>query len=185
MSAPTAEDVCKLFELSDGARELLTPGVRPRPFLETLIARGHHADAVLLMAHAMPKREAIWWACHCVRKTAERGLDPGSEAIVAAAEKWVAKPSDEGRREAFRLAEAESFAPPAGFVGMAVFFSSGSLSLPGMPVVPPKDHLTAGMVGNAVKVAAASRGGAKMPETYPPLLAVGLEIAEGKNRWKE
>jgi hypothetical protein len=68
---------------------------------------------------------------------------------------------------------------------MAVFFSSGSLSLPGLPPVPPKEHLSAGMVGNAVKMAAVSQGGAKAAELYPPFFALGFDIAAGKDRWSE
>jgi hypothetical protein len=184
MSSPTAADVCKLFELSDEAAALLSPDAKPRPFLETLIEKKHHADAALLMAHAMPKREAVWWACSCIRKIVAP-LKPTDEGILKTAEDWVAKPSDELRRETFRLAEVDSFEPPSGFVGMAVFFSSGSLAPPGLPVVAPKEHLTATMVGNAVRVVAASQGGPKQAEIYPQLLALGLEVADGKNRWKE
>ncbi len=184
-TAPNAAEVCKLFELSEPARGHLQPEMKPRPFLETLIEKKLYDDAAMLMAHAMPKREAIWWACQCVRLGAGDKLSPQSSDLIAAAEEWVAKPSDEQRRKAFEKAEAANFDPPAGFLGMAVFFSSGSLSLPNLPPVPPKDHLSAGMVGNAVKVAAIAQGCAKAAEYYPPFFALGFDIAAGKNRWPE
>lgn len=181
----TAADVCKNFELSRAAKDLLRPDEKPRPFLETLIEKRLNEDAVMLMAHAMPKREAIWWACRCVRMVLDERSPATQTELVAAAEAWAAKPADESRRSAFALAEAANFDPPAGLLGMAVFFSSGSLSLPNLPPVPPKDHLSAGMVGNAVKIAAVSQGGAKSSELYPKFFALGFEVAAGKDRWKE
>jgi hypothetical protein len=185
MSTPSAAEVCKNFELSEEARALLQPEMKPRPFLELLIEKALCEDAVMLMAHAMPKREAIWWACQCVRLVEGEAISPQALDLVAEAEAWVAKPTDEQRRKAFEKAEAANFDPPAGFVGMAVFFSSGSLSLPNLPPVPPKEHLSAGMVGNAVKVAAVAKGGARAPELFPLFFAMGFDVAAGKNRWKE
>lgn len=179
----TAAHVCKNFELSDGGKALLTPDAKPRAFLDLLIEKSFHDDAVMLMAHAMPKREAIWWACQCVRLSAK--LSPAAAEIIASAELYVAKPGDDVRRKTFALAEAANFDPPAGFVGMAVFFSSGSLSLPNLPPVPPKEHLAAGMVGNAVKVAAVSQGAAKLAEFRSQFLTLGFEVSAGRNRWKE
>lgn len=185
MSTPTAADVCKHFELSAPAMALLQPEMKPRPFLEALIAHAQHGDAAMLMAHAMPKREAIWWACCCVRHALGADGSPAAHELIAAAEAWVSKPTDETRRAAFAKAEAANFDPPAGLLGMAVFFSSGSLSLPNLPVVPPKDHLAAGMVGNAVKIAAVCQGGAKAPQLFPAFFGMGFDVAAGKNRWSE
>jgi len=185
MSTPSAAEVCQHFELSEAATGLLQREMKPRPFLEVLIEKKMHDDAVMLMAHAMPKREAIWWACQCVRIAKGDALPPPAGALIAEAEAWVAKPTDEQRRKTFEKAEGMNFDPPAGFIGMAVFFSSGSLSLPNLPPVPPKEHLSAGMVGNAVKIAALSRGGGKAPELYPMFFAMGFDIAAGKQRWNE
>jgi len=185
MSTPTAADICKHFELSAPAQALLQPDMKPRPFLEALIEKSLHPDAAMLMAHAMPKREAIWWACRCLRMALGEQAAPASQDLIAAAEMWVAKPSDELRRSAFAKAEAANFDPPAGLLGMAVFFSSGSLSLPNLPMVPPKDHLAAGMVGNAVKIAAVSQGGLKAAQLYTEFFGMGFDIAAGKNRWSE
>lgn len=185
MSTPTAADVCQHFDLSPAAKAFLTPDAKPRPYLDLLIEKKLSDDAIMLMAHAMPKREAIWWACQCVRLSAGSALSPQAASLLAAAEDWVVKPDDERRRKAFALSEAANFDPPAGFIGMAVFFSSGSLSLPNLPPVPPKEHLAAGMAGNAVKAAAVAHGGAKAAEYHPRFFALGFDVAAGKNRWKE
>ena len=148
MSTPSAAEVCQHFDFRRPATGLLQRELKPRQFLDILIEKKMHDDAVMLMAHAMPKREAIWWACQCVRLAKGEALAPPRE-LIAETEAWVAKPTDERRRKTFDLAERANFDPPAGFLGMAVFFSSGSLSLPNLPPVPPKEHLAAGMVGNA------------------------------------
>lgn len=184
-SSVSAAHVCKNFELSDAGKALLTPDHKPRAFLDLLIEKSLHDDAIMLMAHAMPKREAIWWACQCVRHSGGASLSPQSLELITHAEQYVAKPTDELRRKTFAMAEAANFDPPAGFVGMAVFFSSGSLSLPNLPPVPPKEHLAAGMVGNAVKVAAVAQGGAKLAELRSQFLNMGFDVSGGKNRWKE
>src|SRR4051812_6129922 len=96
-TTPTAVQVCKHFELSEAAKALLQPEMKPRPFLEALIEKQLHDDAVMLMAHAMPKREAIWWACQCVRLAAGDTLSPQSKELLGESETWVAKPTDEQR----------------------------------------------------------------------------------------
>ena len=67
-------------------------------------------EATRLIAHALPAREAVWWACACSRHTAGSGAHPAAEAQVReAAEEWVRKQSDEERRTAMRRAETAGF----------------------------------------------------------------------------
>src|SRR5512143_4369252 len=37
-------------------------------------------EATRLVAHALPAREAVWWACACSRHTAACGTDPATES---------------------------------------------------------------------------------------------------------
>src|SRR5262245_34351335 len=39
-------------------------------------------EATRLIAHALPAREAVWWACACSRHTATSGSDHAAEAKV-------------------------------------------------------------------------------------------------------
>lgn len=136
------------------------------------------------MAAAIPKREAIWWGLLCA-KGGQPEMPAPQKEILASIESWLAKPTDEGRRATFALGEQHGYDTPAGFLSMAVFFATGSVSLPDCPVVPPKEHLTAVMVGNVVNLAAIQQGPAKANELYPEFFAIGFDIAAGKNRWKE
>ena len=66
VDAKTAEEVCHRYPASDEAKGLLRPDLTPRQYLDLLVENGHPADACQFLAHALPKREAVWWACLCV-----------------------------------------------------------------------------------------------------------------------
>jgi len=137
-----------------------------------------HADA-----HAMPKREAIWWACQCVRLAAGGKLSPQSSELIAEAEAWVVKPTDEQRRK-LRKGGGGEFRSAGGFLGMRCFFSSGSLSLPNLPPVPPKEHLSAAWSATRSRCRR-SAGSARAAEFYPNSSLSVSTSAAGKNRWLE
>ncbi len=61
--------------------------------LDRLQKAGLLIEATRLIAHALPPREAVWWACACSRHTAASGTNSSTEAQVRdAAEEWVRKP---------------------------------------------------------------------------------------------
>src|SRR5438105_2462374 len=184
MSVTRAADVCKNIDLSKEARALLTPEDLPKPFLERLIAAKHYADAAKFAAHALPRREAIWWACVCARKAYGSATPPKQAAVLDAAEAWVSQPTDEKRRATFKLAEAAEFGNPAGLIGMAIFFSSGSIAPAGVPDLPPGPHVCANAVANAVILAAVLNDSRQAEARYSLFFALGFEVANGKNRWK-
>jgi hypothetical protein len=51
--------------------------------------------------------------------------------------------------------------------------------------VAPPEHLLPGAVANGVILAGVKREPGKAAERYRRFLALGLEVAEGKNRWQE
>src|SRR3989442_581350 len=91
-TAKTAAEVCKHFPLGEEAKKLLNDSLPPAQFLDTLIAKQQFPDAVRFLAHALPKREAVWWACQCARAVAGAELPPKIAAALQIAEKWVADP---------------------------------------------------------------------------------------------
>lgn len=185
VTAKTAAEVCKHFPLEEAAKKLLRDGLTPAQFLTALIEQQQFPDAVRLLAHALPKREAVWWACLCARAVAGSNPPPLIAAALQAAEKWVVDPSEENRRAAMPAAEAAEFKTPAGCAAVAVFWSGGSLGPPNVPVIPPGEYLTAHGVAGAVMLAAVQSEPEKAPEKYRKFLAQGIEVANGVNRWKE
>jgi hypothetical protein len=185
VTAKTAVEVCKHFSLGEEAKKLLRDGLTPAQFLTVLIEKQQFPDAVRFLAHALPKREAVWWACLSARAVAGSNPPPQITAALQAAEKWVADPSEENRRAAMPAAEAAEFKTPAGCAAVSAFWSGGSLGPPNVPVVPPGEFLTAHGVGGAVMLAAVQSEPGKAPEKYRKFLAQGIEVANGVNRWKE
>ena len=67
--------------------------------LDRLEQAGLLIEATRLLAHALPAREAVWWACACARHTAASGANPPVETTVReAAEEWVRRQTDDRQR---------------------------------------------------------------------------------------
>ncbi len=182
--AKKASEVCARFQLGAEARPLLNGDAAPEAFLVALAGAGQLADAARFLAHALPKREALWWACQCVRQ-ADATAAPEQAAALAAAEKYVEVPTDTNRRAAMAAAEAADFGTPAGCAAAAAFFSAGSLAPPGLAPVEPAEHLTPAAVANAVVLATIVADPHKADEKYRLFLDLGRAVAEGKSRWKD
>lgn len=188
MTAATAAEACRGLTLGPEAAALLADGQAPRAlgaYLDALAAAGHFPDAEVVLAHCLPKREAVWWASQCVRAAAGPQPPPAVEAAIQAAEAWAAAPGDRNRRRAYPAAEAAGFGHPAGCVALAAFLSGGSLAPPDLPAVPPADHLTGDTAAAAVQLAAVLSDPARAPERHRAFLKLGLDVARGKNRWKD
>jgi hypothetical protein len=132
-SALTADQLCTVTGLTHPQLALLKPDASPRAFFDTLLDAGHHTQAVMYLAHAIPAREGIWWAWSVARKA----VSPDSEeaAALKVVEEWIASPSDETRRA---CKKASSRLPQNGAVAAlsdAVFFP-GNLAEPGASVIP-------------------------------------------------
>ena len=185
VTARTAAEVCRAFQLGDEAKKLLREGQSPRAFLDELIAKKHYPDAIRFLAFALPKREAVWWACLCARQGYGGGMDPKIQASLTASEKWVADPNDANRRAAYAAAQAAEFGNPAGATGLGVYFSGGSVAPEKLPEVKPPEDATAKSVGGAVLLAAVLKEPEKLVAKYQKFLALGIDVGNGANRWQE
>jgi hypothetical protein len=181
----TAAEVGKLFPLGDDAKKLLRDGLTPKQYLDALIEKQLYIDAVRFLAHTLPKREGVWWACLCVRGAAGPNPPAPQAAALQAAERWVADPSEPNRRAAQAAAEAAEVGTPAGCAAMAAFWSGGSMAPPDVPAVPPGETLTAHGVAGAILLSAVQTEPQKAPEKQRKFLAQGIEVLGGGNRWKE
>lgn len=135
-------------------------------------------DALKLLAHGLPKREAVWWACTCCRACAP-ALQGDDLKAVDAAEKWVYEPTDANARSAYEYAERLGFKTPAGWAAVSAMWSSNSLAPTGQVVVPPAHYLTGVAVAGAVMLAAAAEPVAEIAVRQSRFLRYGLEIAAG------
>ena len=113
----------------------------PRVLAE-LAGKGARLDMLQLLAHALPAREATWWACLSARDLCAGGRP---SAAVAAAEAWVMRPGPETRARAREALDAAGD-DDAGLCAMAACFADGTLG----PGELDDYAAPAGAVGGAV-----------------------------------
>jgi hypothetical protein len=182
-SVMTAAEICRHFQLGEESRKLLCEEQKPLEFYELLLARNQFPDAVRLLAHLLPKREAVWWACQSAREFYGQAVPGLVAAALAAAERWVINQEEEDRRLAMETAKGAEFSTPAGCAAVAAFWSGNSLAPAELAAVPPGKYLTAQAVSGAVLLSAVGREPQQAPEKYRRLLALGMEILKGAKRW--
>ncbi len=179
----SAEEVLKGYEPSESALEKHSPGDRPEDFLRALSESGQLDDALAFLVQAMPRREAVWWACLVARGVLVEPAPPKRLAALKAAETWVASPSDANRRKAFDASLASGYDHPAGLAAVAAFWSGGSITPVGVQDVPVPPHLMPKAILGAIDLAAALGPPEAIQEARKASLALGVEIAERRNRW--
>lgn len=178
---PKAALICQDIELDQPAQALLASDPVPLDFLRALSANNLYSDAVRFLARALPKREAVWWACLSARSCLG---DPANEKCLqalAAAEAWVYKPSEPNRRQAGAAAELAGLDTAAAWAAMGAFWSEGSMTPEDTVAVPPADNLTAKAVAGAVMLAAVQQQPEKANDKYRFFLEQGVDIANGGN----
>jgi len=180
-----AAAICSVAELDDEAVALLRADIQPPDYIALLVEKGLFPDAVRFLAHALPKREAVWWSWVCARRAAGDNPPPKIKTALQATEKWIAQPNDDNGRAAHAAAEEAQFSTPAGCAGLAAFFSGGSLAPPDLPPVPPGEFLFAKAVAGAVIFAAVSSEPIKAPEKFRQFIAQGVDVTIRLKLWPQ
>jgi hypothetical protein len=178
-------DVAAVAELGDEAIGLLRPDIVPQDYVALLMSKKLYADAVRFVAHALPKREAVWWGWISAKKAAGADPPPKIKASLEATEKWIAQPDDEGGRAAMAAAKEAQTSTAAGCAGMAAFFSGGSLGPSHIPPIPPGEFLTAKAVSGAVIYAAVGKDPVNAPDRFQSFVNQGVEVAVKIKLWEK
>jgi hypothetical protein len=147
--------------------------------LDALEAGGFLVEATRLLAYALPKREAVWWACMCAANTAPPDLPEPDRLAREAAELWVRQQGDKNRRNAMRLAEATTFEAPEPWAAVAVFWSGDSIAPEDQPAVPPPPHTTGKAVAGTIYLAAVRTDPKRQTTRLKRFLESGRNIAAG------
>jgi hypothetical protein len=179
VAARGVEQICATAGLGAPATDLARKDMSVREYLAVLFDRGHFTDAVKFLSHALPKREAIRWACLCAREVVGAETPAPEVRALEAAERWVRVPSEEYRRAAMTAMETAGLGSPGGCAAFGAFVSGGSLAPPDVPAVPPADHLTAHAVSGAVILAAVASTPERAPEKYRRFLGLGIGVTNG------
>src|ERR1035438_5097774 len=86
-------EISAAAELGEEALALLRPDLQPPDYITLLMDNRLFADAVRFLAHALPKREAVWWGWVCARRTAGDNPPPKIKGALDATEKWIDRKS--------------------------------------------------------------------------------------------
>ena len=182
-TAPNTAQIIALAELGDEAKALFQEKHTPQEYIGALTAKDLFPDAIKFLAHALPKREAVWWAWYCARRSAGPEPPPKIKAALDATEKWIAQPNEQNRRAAKASADAATYGNAAGCAGLAAFFTGGSIAPPDVPAVPPAPDLTSKVVAGAITMAAVGPAPEKAPENFRAFLGQGLDVAKRIKLW--
>src|SRR5262249_13335834 len=93
VTADRAAVVCERFAPGETAKGLLRTEMTVGKYLDVLIEAREFPDAIRFLAHALPKRKAVWWACHCVRKLTLEEPSATIATALSTAESWVIDPN--------------------------------------------------------------------------------------------
>jgi hypothetical protein len=143
----TARDVFDAFPTASEDIRARATDDAPIAYVKALARGTTPEDALTFCAYVLPRREAVWWACQCLRSLIA-APSAAEAALVQSAEAWVREPEDSIRRAALAAGEAASRNSPATWAALAAGWSGGSMVEGHSVPCPP--HLTAKAVRIAV-----------------------------------
>jgi hypothetical protein len=182
-----ADDFCKYHEiqLRTEGRSLLRGYLSTQQYFGLLLENRCYADARRVLAHALPKRRALWWGCLCAwdlyRPQPPEVVDQVLQAVV----RFVLEPSEGNRQATAECAKAVEPNTLAHCLAMAAFCSAGSIAPEGLPCVDPRPFITGRLVGVAVYLASVLRNPAQYLDRLRQYLAIGVEVSQGTNLWTD
>ncbi|ROS00049.1 hypothetical protein EDC56_2683 [Sinobacterium caligoides] len=179
IKAKTTAELIENFQLSDEAETIVMPEVPPHESIMSLLEGEHYLDAIKLISHGLPKREAVWWACIATRQSQTKETPPLHIKALLSAERWVQKPTEENRKLASKLAAESKYQSAASWAATAAYWSAGSIAPVGEPDVPPPEHLYAHAVAGSVALAAAEGDEEGLKSRYVTLITQGIDLANG------
>ncbi len=178
IESTNASEICQKFKLRDQlSAELLKTYTLSEEFFGKLVENKLYIDAVKFLAHALPKHETILWACTCLQKN--ELLVSKNEKILEDAKNWLENPSENFRQVIKKSNNLSDFANPFTWIGLAIFWSDGSLTDPEEPVVGPGPTLTAQASGGAIMLATVLMEPELDNIKYETYLKLGINIARG------
>ncbi|VAW59623.1 hypothetical protein MNBD_GAMMA11-2254 [hydrothermal vent metagenome] len=177
-----AKSITQHFEFIDEFQPALDDELPPAEYIQILTDNEHYQDAVTFLAHALPAREAVWWACVCARHHIDNA-DEKYQVGLKAAEAWVYDNSEENRRVCEKHAENGEYSTVASWVCAAVFWSGGSIAAADEPVMEVMPYIYAHAVAGSIvsAVSFSQPEPEEITERYKEYIKHGINIANGGN----
>jgi len=171
----TARQVFEAFPTAATDIDMLPGDEAPLEFARKLLARANRFDAVVYAAYLLPRREAVWWGCQCVRAI---GGDKADAALLAA-EAWVRDPEEATRRAALDIAASGDTQVASTWLAMAAGHSGGSVAPEGAHQVAASPQATAVNVKAGVILAIAQSQPPQLSAWIDACVEAALRFAEG------
>lgn len=179
-ASPSAASICRHFDLSARAGELLTPALEAGEFLQRLTEKQLYADALRFVAYALSKREAVWFGCLAIQHF--KAIDSSEErTALEAAFRWVLDPSEARRLACGEAGEEATLTTAAGALAMGGFWSGGSMDE--KRALPPPEHLTARAVTGAVTLAVSRGAALETSQRYCQAIVLAIDVSAGTIPW--
>ncbi|PMJ92419.1 hypothetical protein [Vibrio sp. 10N.261.55.A7] len=173
--------IIQRFKASEETLSLLTEDTSITDTIEALSNESHYFDLCQFFAHALPVREAIWWAAHCLDQRSDVWSSSQKQCIETA-KQWAQSPSEELRRKAELFATRLNVSCGPSWLAQAVFWNgSGSIVAPDLPQVMPDSLLYSKAVAGAVNHAAALPEWSHTATYYKHAIESAVSIAKGSS----
>lgn len=144
-----ASQVFDAFPVAREDIEAEPADVEPFAYLDMLMRGPTPEDAVGFCAYVLPRREAVQWACQCVRSI-EKPIRAADQDLLELAEAWVKDPLEENRQAALSAGLKAQVKSAAALAALGAAWSGGSMIEDLERPVPPPAYLTAQAVRAAV-----------------------------------
>lgn len=179
----TTEELFLIIPPEEEVSDLALPNMSTIEFLNKLVTKNLLIEAIRYLAVALPRREAIWWACATNRLLqTDNKIAVRDQIAWKLVEDWVYNPSEEIRTESLKTAEGLGFETPGSYGAMGVFWSGGSIVPPETgQFVPPAASLTGTAVGASIIMNCAIGDPQKLSARQKSALEIGLDVAYGGN----
>lgn len=174
-----AEVICKNVDLEKNALPLLTAGETLSGFIQKLLQVHALKDVIGVISQALPPREAVYWACLCVRDVLDEKKNPDDGLAIRAAEQWLVKPNEDDRYLNLLMAEKLEYATAAAWVSNAVFWSGGSITPKGEAKVEAPEGIFGKAICGAISLASAHEDEKKMQTLQQRFIKRGINISQG------
>lgn len=152
---PTARHDIKAYPADQGTLD----------FLDELVVKGQLREAAAYCAYLLPRREAVWWACQCIRH-ADAAPTPEETAALEAAEAWVEDPTEGTRQTAMSAGMTGDRNNAATWAALAAAWSGGNFFATDKSFAHPPRPATAKSVVGAVMYAAGWKSKAAQEKNY-------------------
>lgn len=146
-------------------------------FVRELAKAGQSRAAISYCAYLLGRREAVGWACGCLRQAGLK--EPIETECLAAAEAWVLRPEEARRLRAMELGARNPTALPTTWLARAVAWSGGNISTSDIYRLAPPPQGTAQAVRGALLIAPAQLPSERRETIVANWIDAGLRYAVG------